>query len=105
MNTEILLLVAIIPVIALLLYIYKKDPNKETFGSLFKIFMFGVLSTIPAIILELLADVLFSLTLGSKPNGIGLFVYIFIGVALVEEFVKWFVTKVFIYNTDKFDEY
>ncbi len=96
-----LIVLAILPVILLLIYIHKKDPHKESFGNLFKIFMFGVLSTFPAAIAELIIE-----NLMNEPSSyIGLFIYVFIGVALIEEFVKWFIIKIFIYKTDKFDEY
>lgn len=101
-SNEILVGIAILPVIALLFYVYKKDPNKETFGSLFKIFVFGVISTIPAAILEIIVDKIIPT---NHLNLFTLFIYVFIGVALIEEFVKWFIVKTFIYKTDKFDEY
>ena len=109
MNGQYLFLIAIIPVIILLMYIYQKDSHKESFGSLFNIFMLGVCSIIPAAILERLAEDVFAQTLitnSDKAIGPGsLFIYVFFGIALIEEFVKWFVIKNFIYKTDKFDEY
>ncbi len=97
-----LLFIAILPVILLLIYIYKKDPHKEPFSNLIKIFIFGIFSTIPAVIGELIAA--FFLEQESS-DYLMLFIYIFIGVALIEEFVKWIIIKTFVYKTDRFDEY
>ena len=85
-----LLFIAILPVILLLIYIYKKDPHKEPFSNLIKIFIFGIFSTIPAVIGELIAA--FFLEQESS-DYLMLFIYIFIGVALIEEFVKWKIKK------------
>ena len=93
---------AVLPVLVLLIYIYVKDPHKESFGSLLKIFFFGVISTIPAAILEIIVDCFVDT---KHLSYIGFFIYVFIGIALVEEFVKWFIVKKAIYNTNKFDEY
>ena len=98
-----LLILAIIPVLILLLYVYKKDPHKESFGSLLKIFIFGMISTIPAAILEIIVTIFVGDERLMDP--ISLFIYTFIGIGLIEEFVKWFSIKKGIYNTNKFDEY
>lgn len=101
-NPLVLLIIAIIPVVFLLSYIYKHDPHKETFGSLIKMFLLGVLSIIPTVIVELLISAFVD---EKNLNIISLFIYVFIGVAIVEEFFKWIMIKKFVYNTEKFDEY
>lgn len=49
----ILLAISILPVIVLLVFVYRNDKyEKEPFGMLLKALLFGVLSTLPAILLE-----------------------------------------------------
>ena len=48
------------PAIALVVWIYRQDKvEKEPRGLLWKIFLFGVLSVIPAMILEIILDEVF----------------------------------------------
>ena len=97
-----LLLLAILPVILLCLFIYKKDVNREPKGLLAKMFIFGFLSAIPIVIIELLLGIFFS-TKG-ETNFLILFINVFISVALIEEGFKWLVVKIFGYNNKEFDE-
>ena len=90
---EILLAAAVLPVIALCYYIYKKDVNREPGNILRKLFIFGFLSAIPIIIVELFLDNFFA-TEGLK-SFLLIFVNTFISVALVEEGFKWIITKIF----------
>ena len=51
---------ALLPAIALVVWIYRQDKvEKEPRGLLRKIFLFGVLSVIPAMILEIILDEVF----------------------------------------------
>ena len=51
---------ALLPAIALVVWIYRQDKvEKEPGGLLWKIFLFGVLSVIPAMILEIILDEVF----------------------------------------------
>lgn len=93
---------AIIPVIALGYYIYKKDTHSEPLELLAKIFGMGCLTVIPVAILELILGSFFP-TEGIK-NALLLFVNTFVSVALVEEGFKWIVTKKYGYNSNSFDE-
>lgn len=97
-----LLYIAILPVVLLLAYIYKKDTHKEPGNVLAKIFFFGVLTVIPAIILEIILAPFFP-TENCKSIA-ALFISVFIGIALVEETVKWLVIKLIIYKSKHFDE-
>ena len=96
------LIISILPVYLLGLYIYKKDKNKEPKSLLKRLFIYGMLSCIPAAITELLLDNFF----GSEEsmNMITLFFYVFISVALVEELFKWLITYRLTYNNYEFDE-
>ena len=46
-------IVAVLPVFLIGLFIYKKDREKESSKLLFKLFMFGIVSCFPAVILSL----------------------------------------------------
>lgn len=83
-----LLILALLPSVLLFIYVWKKDQaEKEPIGLLVKIFIFGMLSIIPAVILESIADVVF-LELWAEESATYIIVSNFIGVALVEEWGK-----------------
>ena len=72
-SLNVILAAALLPCIVLLVYIYKKDRiEKEPTGLLFKLFIFGCISTIPAMILEIVGTNI----LWKDPN----FNYMFDGV-------------------------
>lgn len=97
-----LFIAAILPVIFLCFYIYKKDINKEPKGMLAKIFIFGILICIPVIILELLVGSVLEAQEGDSL--IYIFICTFLGIAIIEEFFKWLVVRIFGYNSNNFDE-
>ena len=79
------LLFAIFPPLLIAYYIYQKDKyEKEPKSLIIKSFLFGCLGIIPAIFLEAFAEGMFA----------SLFLYVFIGIALVEEGVKYFFLKI-----------
>ena len=85
---DLLFMIAVLPGAALLFYIYKMDPiEKEPTKLLVMLAVFGVLSTIPAVILELCAGYLLS----GLPQTSLLYYLLqyFLGVALVEELCKF----------------
>ena len=102
MYLYVLLALAIIPVILIGKYIYNKDQIKEPQGLLVKVFVYGCLSVIPAIMLESMFEVIFSGL--NLPKRLNEFVSVFIGVALVEEFCKYIAMKGAIYKKGDFDE-
>ena len=93
---------AIVPVVILLMFIYKKDTKSEPMSSVVRIFFLGVFICIPTAVFELLLDGLFSTE--NFPSLARLFVNIFIGVALIEEFFKWIIVKLVAYNNNNHDE-
>jgi len=97
-----LLYLAIIPVVLLLSFIYKKDTKSEPMSMVVKIFFLGVFSCIPTIIVELFLGNMFSTDEFSSL--VRLFINVFIGVALVEEFFKWIIVKLVAYNNSNHDE-
>ena len=98
-----LLALAVLPAAALLYYIYKKDPvEKEPVRLLMTLLGFGVLSTIPAIVLEQMGSV--ALLSGVPQNSLTfLFVENFLVVAVVEEACKFFFLRLKTWNNPAFD--
>ena len=101
MRTLGLLFISILPVYLIGLYIYKKDRDKEPIKLLTKLFIFGVLSCFPAVALEYAIGSFF--TDPKTIDSITLFIYVFLSIALVEEFCKWFVSYKVGYNHKEFD--
>ena len=98
---DILAIVAILPVFLLCYYIYKKDKDKEPAKLLRKVFIFGVLSAIPIIIIELIVNGI--IPLEDNFNLLGLFIAVLVGVGLVEELFKWLVVYTKVYNHKEFN--
>lgn len=96
---EYLLILAIAPVILLLSYVKKKDPNPEPKELLRQIFILGCVSVIPAIALELAFSAIF-VGEGEARS----FFDVFFGVALIEELVKWIVIYIICFKNKHFDE-
>lgn len=106
MYSQILLVISILPVVLIGYYIYKKDINKEPSGLLAKLFFAGVLSTILVLLLSGISEI-FVPFLGEEPenlNAVQLIIYVFIGIALIEEFCKWIMVYMISYNNKEFDE-
>lgn len=103
---RLLLFVSIFPVFLVGNYIYKKDRYSEPKNLLTKLFFGGIISTIITLILSSLIGYLFPI-FNSEPNELdyfSLFIFIFIGVALIEEFSKWIVLYIISYNHKEFDQ-
>ena len=93
---------AITPGIALAILVYFHDKyEKEPFRLLRNSFLFGMLSVVPAVIVELLEG-----AVGFNENGhiIKTFFYAMIGVGLVEELSKYFFVRVYAYSKAAFNE-
>lgn len=101
METIILIIISILPVIGLAYYIYDKDFEKESSSLLFKLIIGGILIVIPAASIELLAGSLFPDTYFMTQTQF--LVYILIDIAFVEEIFKWFMVYIFSYNNREFD--
>jgi len=94
-------LVSILPVILIGIYIYSRDKEKESSRLLLKLFVFGILSCFPAVVLgSFIGDFFPSV---NNMSFIQLFLYIFIAVALIEELCKWFFVYRISYNHSEFD--
>ena len=106
MNELILFSVSTIPVIILGTYIYKKDKNKEPAILLLKLFLGGILSTFLVFLISGILSIFFPILYAdtSTLNTLQLLIYVFVGVALVEECSKWLFTYLIAYNDINFDE-
>lgn len=101
MKSIILFLMAVIPAIALCIFIYRKDKtDKEPVSLLLKLFFLGALITVPASIIEGITEPVIGGIFSSYgdidflPFPIYIFyqfIYNTFGIALVEEGMKWFV--------------
>lgn len=99
-----LFLLAVVPALYLLYYVYKHDTvEKEPFWMIRKVFFAGVLSAIPAVIIELILDEVLLAFFSSADSILYIAVVNFIGVALVEEFCKRFMVKKRIWNSPEFN--
>lgn len=103
---KVLLFIAALPVVLLGKYIYDNDRNKEPKKLITKIFIGGILSCFLVLffsyILELIVPI-FAMD-ESILNYFQLFIYVFIKIALVEEFCKWIISYFLSYNNKEFDE-
>ncbi len=96
LSMIILLLLAILPPLLIAYYVYQKDKyDKEPKRLIIKSFLFGCLAILPAIFLETIYDQ------SLFPN---LFLYVFFGIALLEEGVKYFFLKNYMYKKKEFNE-
>src|SRR5699024_6825124 len=103
---ELLLIIAILPVIILGAFIYKKDKHKEPKLLLIKLFTSGILACLLVVIIILIASLLFTFINKNYTtmNFMEFFIYIFIFISLTEEFCKWLMTYHIGYKSKEFDE-
>lgn len=108
MNSTLLMAIAIIPVILILSFIQSKDKNKEPIGLLVQLFIGGVISCFMVMMVSsLLSNFLpfmnTDISSGSA-SFLDIFLYSFVGVALIEEFCKFIITYALSYRHKAFDE-
>ena len=94
-------LLALAPVVAIIWYILFLDKlNKEPIKMLLLTFVFGIISVLPAILLESFGGNLLG-EINSLPKA---WFHAFIVVALSEELAKYFFLRKYIFNKPDFDE-
>lgn len=94
---------AIAPALILLFYYYRQDKARpEPKNLIFRVFVLGVLSIIPAVIIEVLTSFIGDLA-GIRGILRAAFTA-FIVAAFCEEYIKYFVVTRFIYKNKHFDE-
>lgn len=103
---NLLLVIAILPVILLGAYIYKKDRHKEPTFLLVKLFFAGIISCFFVLAITAVLTI-FLPFIENDPqtmNFIEFCIYVFISIALIEELCKWFMTYYIGYKAREFDE-
>jgi len=97
-----LMWLAVLPSIIIGLLIYKADSvEQEPKKELLKAILMGCLAVVITLLLSLVFGVM-----KINMNSLNLFqtvIYSFVGIALIEEFSKWFCTKIFIRNNKNYD--
>jgi protease PrsW len=102
MNYPLFFLFGLVPSFVWLVFYLRKDAHPEPNSMIIKVFFWGMLATLPAIALELVLRSLFAAL--PLPDIIILILYIFLGVALVEELLKFLVVRIFVYKNKALDE-
>jgi protease PrsW len=107
MQTILLLIISIIPAVALLWYFNKQDKGqKEPKKLKWKIFAWGIMAAVFAVIIELNIEDFFRY-LGINPiKTFWLYIFLtaFVTAAFVEEAIKLWVVKTHAYNNKNFNE-
>jgi RsiW-degrading membrane proteinase PrsW (M82 family) len=92
---------AVIPALILLIFFYNKDKQKkEPVALVVKVFIFGFLSVLPAILIEMLI----SHFIPERHQLLNIIIRAFIIAALVEEWIKLKTVMLFAFPNNKFDE-
>ncbi len=95
------------PSIIWLLFYLRKDSHPESNRMILKVFFYGMLIALVAALVEIGIFKIFSMTGISrieKYQFLFFLLYNFIGIAMVEEFLKYFVVRQSVLNNPEFDE-
>lgn len=96
-------ILALLPAVFLMVYIYKKDRvEKEPVSLLIKIFVLGMLTVVPIMIMELVLDEVL-LCFVSGESALYVFLETFVVVALVEEYWKRWAVRVGAWKHEAFN--
>lgn len=105
-ETTLLMFLAVLPIALILSFVYSKDYSKEPVKLLLCLFGLGIISCgLVLLISRLISN--FIPVFGTELIGdsfIGLFIYAFFRVALLEELCKWLMLYLRGYNSKEFDE-
>ncbi len=103
-----LLLISILPVVLLGIYVYKKDSEKEPLSLIVGLFVSGFLSALLVIVIDIVIGFInpqfFDVLEGKNISFLKLFFTIFFEIALVEEFAKWLMIRLFAYKNKEFNQ-
>jgi len=102
MTYSLFLIFGILPSIVWLAFYLRRDKHPEPNRMVLKIFILGMLATVPAVLLELGMRSIVE-TLPFSPQVLSI-LYIFLGIALVEELLKFGVVRWQVYSSPEFDE-
>lgn len=102
MNYLIYILFGLAPSIIWLLFFLRKDSHPESNGMILKIFFYGMLAAVPAGLIEIgFFDIIKSLPI---PLLFLQIIYIFLGIAFIEEFFKYLVVQRKVLKNSELDE-
>lgn len=107
LSIFVLLLISILPVCLIGMYIYSKDMNKEPKMLLLLLIRNGIISCFLTIFITNILSIFFPILLiedVSNLNYFELFLYVFLGIALIEEFSKWIMLYSVSFKNRYFDE-
>lgn len=105
-SNGLLLFFAVLPVVLILAFVYKKDKDKEPLMLLLSFFFKGIFSCFLVLMISKILGA-FLPFMNKEVNMMTfteVFLYAFVGVALVEEFCKWLMVYFGGYNHREFDE-
>jgi len=102
MNYPLLIFFGLAPSIIWLLFYLRKDKLPESNSMILKVFIMGMIVTLPAALIELGMSDYFKQIPCPKIYALGLFC--FLGIALPEEFMKYLVVKIKVISHAEFDE-
>ncbi|MCX6760832.1 MAG: PrsW family intramembrane metalloprotease [Candidatus Nealsonbacteria bacterium] len=102
MSYSICLFFGIIPSVIWLLFYLKKDSHPESNRMVLKIFLYGMLIALPTALIELgISEETKKLAI--SPSALSI-INLFLGVALIEEFLKYLVVREKVLDHHEFDE-
>lgn len=102
-NYPLFIILGVLPSIIWLIFYLRKDPHPEPKKLLMLVFLWGALITIPAAFLERIIHFLLGSPILPAITPISL-VYIFFGIALIEELLKFSVVWFWIFKSKELDE-
>ena len=104
MSYFIYIIAGVLPSAIWLLFYLRKDRHPESKRMILKIFLYGMIAALPVILIELgFLEMLSRVTLSLSPFIVSI-LYWFLGVAFIEEFVKYLVVRGKVVKHSAFDE-
>ena len=102
LNYPIYIFFSLAPSVIWLLFFLRKDSHPESHRMVLKIFFYGMLAALPVVLIELgFSQQINQLYL---PKVLTLILYVFLGIAFVEEIMKYLVVKKQVLKDPEFDE-
>jgi protease PrsW len=102
MNYPLYILFGLAPSIIWLLFFLKKDNHPESNRMVIKIFLYGMLAAVPAALIEI--GFFEKITFLQLPVSLIQIIYVFIGIALTEEMMKYYVVRKKVMGHSEMDE-
>ncbi len=100
-KIQVILFISIMPIILMGMYINDKDLDKEPRKLIARIFIYGILSIVPILVLETLANKYVSTE--NFTNYVSLFINAFVSIGLIEEGAKWVIVNKAVYYDKEFN--